>query len=183
MRIGLLALQGGFAAHRAPLQALGHAVVEVRTPAELATVQGLVLPGGESTTQLKLIDRWQLRAPLQAFVTAGHPVLATCAGLIVCARTCAGLDPLVPLGVLDVSVRRNAYGRQLDSFEASSDVGEPLVFIRAPRIEAVGEVLVIDRYRGEPIWVRVGRLHGACFHPELSSSLAVHRAVFGEAGA
>lgn len=158
MTTGVLALQGGFGAH---LAALGAAGVEVRTAAELGQVDALVLPGGESTVQARLIERGGLRQALEQFVRSGKPVLATCAGLILCAR----------YGWLDVSVQRNAYGRQVDSFEAMDDSGtRRLVFIRAPRIERVGEgVEVLATLKGEPVLVRQRNVTGACFHPELGS--------------
>ncbi len=156
MVTGVLALQGGFGAH---LRTLGSAGIEVRTPRDLEQVEALVLPGGESTTQTRLIELGGLFAPLETFVRSGKPVFATCAGLILCAR----------YGWLDVTVRRNAYGRQVDSFEALDDSGtRRLVFIRAPRIERVGaSVEVLATLRGEPVLVRQGNVTGACYHPEL----------------
>jgi 5'-phosphate synthase pdxT subunit len=179
VRIGVLALQGDFSAHARALEALGHEVRLARRPADLDCVEGLVLPGGESTTQLRLLASSQLRAPIVRLIRDGAPVLATCAGLILVARTVT--DPAQEsLGLLDVAVARNAWGRQLDSFEATSDrEGLPLVFIRAPRIESVGEgVEVLDTFRGEPILVRQGNLVGATFHPELTGDAAVARRVF-----
>lgn len=191
MRVGVLALQGGFAAHAAALAACGHAPVEVRTSADLATVGGLVLPGGESTTMLKLLDWTGLAEPLDAFVRAGRPILATCAGLILAARQVTN-PPQRGFGWLDVAVARNAWGRQLDSFEARSDRRHgvtpydavpdalPLVFIRAPRITETGpEVEVLATFEGEPVLVRQGAFVGGTFHPELTEDRAVHRAVFG----
>jgi 5'-phosphate synthase pdxT subunit len=171
MRIGVLALQGAFAAHAIALEALGHSAVEVRTPDELGAVEGLVLPGGESTAQSRLIDSAGLDGPLDRFVRAGRPVLATCAGLILAAR----------YGWLDVEVERNAWGRQVDSFEAVDDAGRlPLVFIRAPRIRSTGPgVEVLAAYRGEAVLVREGAVTAATFHPELTACLDVHRAAFG----
>lgn len=153
---GVLALQGGFQAH---LRRLGPQAIEVRTPADLARVSSLVLPGGESTTQAKLIELGGLRAPLEEFVHSGMPVFATCAGLILAARW----------GWLDVTVKRNAYGRQVDSFEALDDSGtRRLIFIRAPRIERVGAgVEVLATLKGEPVLVQQRNVTGACFHPEL----------------
>jgi 5'-phosphate synthase pdxT subunit len=158
-RVGVLALQGGFQAH---LEALGGRGVEVRLPKHLDGLDALVLPGGESTTQGMLIHRAGLRGALEDFVRSGKPVLATCAGLILCAR----------YGWLDVDVQRNAYGRQLDSFEALSDDGaHHLVFIRAPRITRTGhKVEVLATLNGEPVLVRQGKLTGATFHPELVRS-------------
>lgn len=180
MNVGLLALQGGFALHAPPLRALGHTVVEVRTAADLARVDGLVLPGGESTAMLRLIQRGALADALKAFVASGKPVLATCAGLILAAKHVVG--PEQPsFGFLDVGVARNAWGRQLDSFEGTDDSGKlPLVFIRAPRIvEWDDAVEVLATLDGEPVLVRQKNVTGATFHPELTPSLAVHRQVFG----
>jgi 5'-phosphate synthase pdxT subunit len=168
--VGVLALQGGFAAHGRALRDVGLEAREVRSPGELAALDGLVLPGGESTTQLRLIERHGLAGELEAFVASGRPVLATCAGLILAARS----------GWLDVEVERNAYGRQLESFEDLSDGdGRPLLFIRAPRIAALGSgAEVLARWRGEPVLVRTGAVTGAAFHPELTGDRSVHRLAF-----
>jgi pyridoxal 5'-phosphate synthase pdxT subunit len=180
-RVGVLALQGGFAAHAKVLARLGHTVVEVRTPEALRDLDGLVLPGGESTTQLKLIARAELEEPLRAFVASGRPVLATCAGLILAARCVSGPEQR-SFGWLDVAVERNAFGRQLDSFEAVTDAGLPALFIRAPRIREVGpRAEVIDRWKGEPIIVKQGNVVGASCHPELTESTVLHARVFGDA--
>ena len=188
-RIGVLALQGGYGPHLGMLRELGHDAIEVRSADELGGVEGLILPGGESTSQLRLIDRQNLSEALHHFVHRGHSVLATCAGLILAARRVVG--PEQPsMGWLDLSVERNAWGRQLDSFEAVSDpprfraLGSPLplVFIRAPRILEVGAAAqVLLTYRDEPILVRQGNVWGATFHPELSGDSALHRAIFGPA--
>ena len=181
-RVGVLALQGGYAAHEAMLADLGHTVVRVREPADLEGCEGLVLPGGESSTQLKLLPRYALDGPLEAFVRAGHPVLGTCAGLILAAREVQ--DPAQrSFGWLDVTVSRNAYGRQLDSFESTDDSGRyRLLFIRAPRILACGpEVEVLATLQGEPILVRQGAVYGAAFHPELTRDPWLHAQVFGDA--
>ena len=178
--IGVLALQGGFAAHAVALERLGHRAVLVRNVAALEGLSGIVLPGGESTTQLKLLESTRMLEPLAAFVRQGHPVLATCAGLILLAA-----DVLSPaqrsLGVLDVSVVRNGYGPQADSFEArSDDHATRLVFIRAPRITRVGAaVSVLSTHRGEPVLVRRGNVTAATFHPELTDDVTIHQASFG----
>jgi 5'-phosphate synthase pdxT subunit len=181
VRIGVLALQGGFAPHVRAVVAAGATAVAVRTAADARGLDGLVLPGGESTTMLELLGRERgLREALDAHVAAGRPVLATCAGLILAAREVR--DPAQPsLGWLDVSVSRNAWGRQLSSFEAMDDDGvHPLVLIRAPRIVRVGPgVEVLARFRGEPLLVRAGAITGATFHPELAGSLDVHRRALG----
>jgi 5'-phosphate synthase pdxT subunit len=180
-RIGILAVQGAFQRHADVLAQLGHTPVFIRAAADFHTLAGLVLPGGESTVQLQLIDRLELRRDLEAFLDSGHPVLATCAGLILLAKTVS--EPMqASFARLDVAVTRNAWGRQLDSFEAESDGPEPLplVFIRAPRIDRVGpDVEVLARYRGEPVLVRRGAVTAATFHPELSADTRVHAGVFG----
>lgn len=180
MQIGVLALQGGFALHTRPLLALGHEVVEVREAAQLEAVGGLVLPGGESTTMLRLIARHALREALARFAQSGRPLLATCAGLILAARKVVGPEQ-ESLGLLDVAVARNAWGRQLDSFEGTADKSTlPLVFIRAPRIVELGPAVeVLATLDGEPVLVRQGKATAATFHPELTASLEVHRQVFG----
>ena len=181
-RIGILALQGGVTPHTCSLQRIGCEVREVRVADDLRGLSGLVLPGGESTTQLRLIRRGGLEGPLTEFLRAGHPALATCAGLILAAQSVHDPDQH-SLGWLDVDVSRNAWGRQVQSFEAMSDNrGLPLVFIRAPRIVRVGDdVSVEDTLDGEPILVRQGRLWGASFHPELADDSSVHALVFGRA--
>ena len=186
-RIGVLALQGGYHPHLDVLRRLGHDAIEVRSRNEFRDLDGLVLPGGESTSQLRLIHRQNLSEALHQLVRSGHAVLATCAGLILAARRV--VHPEQPsMGWLDVTVERNAWGRQLDSFEAASDpprfraLGSavPLVFIRAPRIQEVGpETEVVLTYRDEPILVRQGNVWGATFHPELSGDSSLHRAIFG----
>jgi pyridoxal 5'-phosphate synthase pdxT subunit len=183
-RVGILALQGGVAPHARALEALGHRPVHVRAPGDLEGVGGLILPGGESTAQLRLIDRAGLAAPLGRAIARGVPVLATCAGLILAAARVTG--PAQPsFGWMDVAVARNAWGRQVNSFEASADAGAegdplPLVFIRAPRIVALGPgAEVLATFEGEPVLVREGNVTGATFHPELTADLRVHRRVFG----
>jgi 5'-phosphate synthase pdxT subunit len=182
-RIAVLALQGGFAAHARRVEELGHAPFEARTPRDIEPAEGLVLPGGESSAQLLLIERFGLEASIRAFAASGRPVLATCAGLILVATSVTSPEQR-SFGLIDVDVARNAYGRQLDSFEATAD-GEqelPLVFIRAPRIMRTGPgVLVLATLSGEPILVRQGNVTAATFHPELTGDARVHRAVFGPA--
>ena len=178
-RVGVLALQGDFACHQSTLSALGAEAVRVSLPGDLNDLDALVIPGGESTTMLRLIEATGLRAPLERFVRE-RPVLGTCAGLILLARESAGL-PQPTLGVLDVTVERNAYGRQIDSF--SDELEAPIlgghlhgVFIRAPRIRRVGaEVEVIVRRGDEPVGVRQGSAVGIAFHPELTQDLRLHR--------
>ena len=186
--VGLLTLQGDYDKHRRVFGALGAETYDVRRPAELAAVSCLVIPGGESTTLTRLVDRVGLREPLLEFA-AHHPVMGTCAGLIMMAsrltgekRSDFGVDPL---GLLDCTVLRNGYGRQIDSFTAPLEIGRldgsresfPAVFIRAPRITAVGvKIEVLASYRQEPVIIRQGRLVGIAFHPELTADLRIHRA-------
>jgi len=178
-RIGVLALQGDFACHQRSLAALGAEAVRITLPRDLDGVEALVMPGGESTTMLRLLDSTGLGAPLERFVRE-RPVLGTCAGLILLARE-SGELPFPTLGVLDVTVERNAYGRQIDSFSDALDapaLGGAIhgVFIRAPRIRRVGPgVEVIVRHREEPVGVRQGKAVGIAFHPELTQDLRLHR--------
>ena len=173
--VGVLALQGGFAAHVAALRRARIGAVEVRRANELEGLRGLVLPGGESTAMLSLLRRRGLLAAVSEFGRQGHPVLATCAGLILAASP--------ELAWLDVTVRRNAYGSQRASFVAQSDDGvHDLVFIRAPRVDRVGSrVEVLARWHGEPVLVQQGNVVGATFHPELVSASQLHAKIFGAA--
>jgi len=177
-RVGVLAVQGAFERHARVLEALGIEPVYVRSPADFTGLDGLILPGGESTVQWKLLERLELEGPLLELAAAGRPVLATCAGLILVAARVS--QPVQRgLGLVDVHVARNAWGRQIDSFEDVSEGGRPLVFIRAPRILEVGpRVEVVDRYRGEPILVRQANVTCASFHPELTDDAGVHAMVF-----
>jgi len=180
-RIGILAVQGAVREHAEAIRAVGAEPVEVRLPRDLAEVDALILPGGESTTMRKMIDEYGLREPIRAFAAGGAPMFGTCAGMILLAdRLADGGDPVFPL--LDIEVRRNAYGRQLDSFEADLQIpvlGEaPLhgVFIRAPVVSEVGpaaEVLAVDP-DGRPIAVRQGRVLATAFHPELTPDRRLH---------
>jgi 5'-phosphate synthase pdxT subunit len=183
VRIGVLALQGDFALHAAALRRAGAEPAEVRKPAGLDDVEGLILPGGESTTLLHLMDAWDFQPAIRRFHASGRPLFGTCAGLIVLAREVE--SPRQPsLGLIDVTVERNSYGRQRESFEAEAEeatlgeAGGPLrmVFIRAPRIRRVGPgVEVLARHAGDPVLAREGRVLVASFHPELTEDLAVHR--------
>jgi pyridoxal 5'-phosphate synthase pdxT subunit len=170
-RIGILALQGGVAAHAKQLRALGSETREVRTPEDLIGLDGLVLPGGESTTMMLGIEREGLAVPLSDFVHAGAPVLATCAGAII-------LDD-DHLDLLDITCSRNAYGAQTHSFEDGILVeGAPYhgVFIRAPRITRVGDGVTVVATRGEePVGVRAGSISAYTFHPELTADDKIHR--------
>jgi 5'-phosphate synthase pdxT subunit len=182
VRVGVLALQGDFALHAAALRRCDVEPVEVRKPEALGAVDGLILPGGESTTLIHLMDAWDFWSALPAFHASGRPLFGTCAGLIVLAR-----DVESPrqrsLGLIDVTVERNAYGRQRESFEADAPavldgaaVTLRMVFIRAPRIRRVGpEVQVLARQGADPVLARQGDVLVATFHPELTADLAVHR--------
>jgi 5'-phosphate synthase pdxT subunit len=181
--IGVLGLQGGYKAHAQMLEALGHKTLEVRNPDEFASLAGLILPGGESTTQLKLIDRFNLKPEIDALIEAGKPVFATCAGMILCAKNVT--QPEQPsYGYIDIDVERNGWGRQLDSFEAKADGTDlELCFIRAPRITRIGkDVEVLATFNGEPVMVRQNNVTAATFHPELTEDSRVHAAIFGNTG-
>jgi 5'-phosphate synthase pdxT subunit len=184
MKIGVLALQGAFAEHVAALRAIGVEAVEVRLPEQLEDVDGLIIPGGESTTMRRLIARWGLREPIMALAAEGKPLFGTCAGMIVLSKQIdGGEEPVLPL--LDVTVERNAFGRQLDSFETELNV--PLlgdtpvhaVFIRAPVIESVGpNVDVIASLEdGRIVAVRERNVIATSFHPELAGETRFHRLV------
>ena len=181
-RIGVLALQGAVREHVAAIREVGAEPVEVRLPRDLVDLDALILPGGESTTMRHLIDAYNLREPIAAMARAGTPLLGTCAGMILLANRIADGDEPV-FGLLDLEVRRNGYGRQLDSFEADLDapsLGEaPLhgVFIRAPMVSATGpdvEILARDP-DGRPVAVRQGRVLATAFHPELTGDRRIHR--------
>jgi 5'-phosphate synthase pdxT subunit len=182
VKVGVLALQGAFAAHARVLRALEAEPREVRVPDDLGRVDALVMPGGESTTMSMLLMTSRLHQPVRERIDAGMPVLGTCAGLILLADSVRdGRADQVGFGVLDVDVRRNAFGRQIDSFEADLDVtgfDVPFhgIFIRAPIVERAGEgVEVLATYDGRPVLVRQGALLAAAFHPELSDDDRIHR--------
>jgi pyridoxal 5'-phosphate synthase pdxT subunit len=173
LRIGILAAQGDFAAHARVLRPLGATPVEVRTTEQLCDLDGLVIPGGESTTMSRAIERDGLEAPIRAHAEDGRPVLGTCAGMIILDRD--------HLGLMDTVARRNAFGRQLHSFEDDLEVEglgpDPVraVFIRAPWIEEAGpDVDVLARYDGHPVVVREGTLLACAFHPELTDDSRLH---------
>jgi 5'-phosphate synthase pdxT subunit len=194
LRIGVLALQGDFARHRQALERCAGAggppavetptveTVEVRKPEDLEGLDGLVVPGGESTTLLKLMDAWGFVPALARLHAAGTPIFGTCAGLILLAREVE--NPRQPsLGFIDATVERNAYGRQRESFEATGEVAldgpaQPveMVFIRAPRIRRLGAgVRTLARHGDEPVLARQGNVLVATFHPELTDDPAIHR--------
>jgi 5'-phosphate synthase pdxT subunit len=178
MRVGVLSIQGDFEAHRRRLEALGAEVSLVRRPDQLAALDALVIPGGESSTMLRFLERDGFFEALRSFARS-KPVFGTCAGAILLARAVEN-PPQPSLGALDISVRRNAYGRQLESSIQLSEAGLPggpmeMVFIRAPRITATGkDVEVLATCHGEPVLVRQGKVMAATFHPELSSDTRVH---------
>ncbi|MGK2955627.1 MAG: pyridoxal 5'-phosphate synthase glutaminase subunit PdxT [Solirubrobacterales bacterium] len=173
MRIGVLAVQGGFAAHAAHLNSVGARAVEVRTPEDFAGLDGLILPGGESTTITMGIESAGLGDSIAAHHAAGKPILGTCAGMIVADRD--------HLGLIDITTKRNAFGRQLASFEDDIDldriIDSPVrgIFIRAPWVEEMGEgVEVLATVRDHPVAVREGTVTAISFHPELTADDRVH---------
>ena len=181
--VGVLALQGDVLEHLRALRRCGARAVEVRTPADLEAVEGIVLPGGESTTIGKLLERSGLLEPLRERIRAGLPAFGTCAGMILLSAELAQ-DRVQPLlGLLGVRTRRNAYGRQVDSFDVALDVtgidGGPVdvSFIRAPRVEEVlsDDVEVLAEVDGHPVVVRQGRILAAAFHPEVTGDDRLHR--------
>ena len=184
MKIGVLALQGAFREHLDTLAAIGVEGVRVREPADLAGVSGLILPGGESTTMRQLIERWGLRGPILDLAARGAPIFGTCAGMIVLSREIAGGEPPI-LPLLDITVERNAFGRQLESFEADLSVpvlgDRPVhaVFIRAPAVERTGPgVDVLARLDdGRIVAVRDRNVVATAFHPELAGETRFHRLV------
>ena len=175
--VGTLALQGDFEAHRKAIERAGARAVEVRTAAEMEACDGLILPGGESTTMLKLLEIENLAEPLRRF-GASKPIFGTCAGAILLAHQVSG-PAQASLSMLDIDVERNAYGRQVDSHVAQvswADGQLEAVFIRAPIIRRTGPgVHVVATYRGDPVWVEEGRHMVTTFHPELTSDARVHR--------
>lgn len=184
MKAGVLALQGDFREHARVFAELGASPVEVRTPEDLSRVDVLAIPGGESTTISKLARSAELVGPIVERASEGMPILGTCAGMIVMAKRVIGLEPL--LGLVDVTVRRNAYGRQVDSFEADVDV-EGVdhqvrgVFIRAPVVEDVGaDVRAIASLDGRPVVLEQGSLIVASFHPELVGETRLHEYLLGK---
>ncbi len=181
VKVGVLALQGDFAEHIAVLKRIGIETAEVRLPRDLEGVSGLIIPGGESTTLSYLMDLYDLRAPIQDMAAAGSPVYGTCAGMIMMAAELTEGRP-TPMGLMDIVVVRNAFGRQVDSFEADLEVpslnGGPFhaVFIRAPAITSIGHgVQVLARLPdGRPVAVQQGNLLATAFHPELTDDTRFH---------
>lgn len=182
MRVGVLALQGAFREHILDLEGLGAAAVAVRLPEQLDGLDGLILPGGESTAIAKLMRTYGFYDAVRARHAEGMAIWGTCAGAILMATEIADARPdQEPLGLMEAVVRRNAYGRQVDSFEADLDfahIGEPFpgVFIRAPLVEWVGErAEVLARHNGQIVAVREGNMLATTFHPELTGDPRIHR--------
>lgn len=188
MKIGILGFQGAVVEHQRHLAGIGHEPVIVRYPAQLDELDGIILPGGESTTMGKLLDRTGMMEPLRRKIQGGLPVWGTCAGMILLAKKLEN-DPAVHLGVMDITVRRNAYGTQIDSFDVDAVIPEagaeaiPLVFIRAPYITRVGEaVRVLCRIDGHIVAAREGNKLVTSFHPELTDHSGFHRYFAGMCG-
>ncbi len=180
MRIGVLGLQGDFREHVEMLSLLGVETLVVRLPEDLKLIDGLIIPGGESTTMGRIMENVGLKEPLIERIKSGMPVYGTCAGMILLSREVRGYEqPL--LGVLDAVVERNAYGRQVESFEVDIEIpalGERpfrAVFIRAPKIVKISEgVETLAEYEGSPVLVRQGKILASSFHPELTSDTRIH---------
>lgn len=175
-------MQGAFSEHVTALEGVGAKTRLVKTREDLAGLDGIVLPGGESTTMTMLMERVGLLEPLRTAIANGLPTLATCAGMIVLAREVTdGMDGQRGMELLDVSVKRNGYGRQVDSFEAALDVASldgkkfPGVFIRSPLVESTGKAEVIASHEGHPVAVRQGAILALCFHPELTGDRRLHQ--------
>ena len=177
--IGILALQGGYEAHAKVIERLGARAVLVRNPEELDGLDGLIFPGGESTTMLKLLVRYDFFPALERWYQKGLPTFGTCAGLILLAKYVSNPEQK-SLGWLNAAVTRNGWGRQLDSFEAMDDDAQfPLCFIRAPRITEVAQTVEItSTLNGEPICIQEKHVFGATFHPELTESTLLHQHIF-----
>jgi len=174
-------MQGDFAEHVRALEACGARTRLVKASEDLDGLDGLVLPGGESTTMTMLMEREGLQEPLRNAIANGLPTLATCAGMIVLAREITdGMDGQRGMGLLDIAVRRNGYGRQVESFEAAIDIAGlegksfPGVFIRSPLVESSGSAEVVATYEGHAVALRQGRILALCFHPELTSDRRLH---------
>jgi 5'-phosphate synthase pdxT subunit len=179
--VGVLALQGDVAEHLAALEAIGTRSIEVKTERDLASVDALIIPGGESTTVIRLLNRFGLVAPIKSRVHAGMPLWGTCMGMIVAAHDVAGLGQET-LDLIDITVRRNAFGRQIASAEVALPIPVlgpqpfPAVFIRAPWIERAGPgVEVLATLEGHGVFVRAGNVMATSFHPELTGDQRVHR--------
>ena len=181
MKIGVLALQGAVTEHIQMLSALNAEAIPVRLPAELDGLDALIIPGGESTTISKLLVDYGLMEPIRKLAKKGFPIFGTCAGLVLLAKKVPDFK-YEPIGMMDIEVRRNAFGRQVDSFEADLKIPTlhdgtfHAVFIRAPIVEKVaGDVQVLCQLKGKPVAVRQGNLLGCAFHPELTNDLRIHK--------
>lgn len=182
MKIGVLGIQGAIQEHLSILRKAGVEPSWVKDRKELDSVTALVMPGGESTTMIKLLKRFEMWETLRDRIEDGMPVLATCAGMILLSKTIENVVNQDSLGVLDISVKRNGYGRQINSFEVDLQIDEigpepfRAVFIRAPKIESIcDEVRVLTSYEELPVLVRQGNVLAASFHPELTGDLRIHR--------
>lgn len=181
MKIGILGFQGAVIEHQRHIEKIGHEAIIVRYPEQLAELDGMILPGGESTTIGKLLNRTGMMEPLRERIREGLPVWGTCAGMILLAKELEN-DSVRHLAVMDITVKRNAYGTQIDSFDVNVEIPEvstgeiPLVFIRAPYITSVGEgVKVISRIDGHIVAARENNMLVTSFHPELTDCSAFHR--------
>lgn len=182
MKVGVLALQGAFIEHAEILSKIGVQVTQVRLPEDLKQISALIIPGGESTTISKLMTDYGILKPLKDFIQSGMPLLGTCAGLILLANRIVEDHRVNGIGILDITVRRNAYGRQVNSFEADLDIpvlGEEKfrgIFIRAPQIESVSSnVEVLANFNNTPVAIKQKNIIACTFHPELTSDLRFHR--------
>jgi len=182
LKIGVLGIQGAIQEHLSILRKAGVEPSWVKDRKELDSVMALVMPGGESTTMIKLLKRFEMWETLRDRIEDGMPVLATCAGMILLSKTIENVVNQDSLGVLDISVKRNGYGRQINSFEVDLQIDEigpepfRAVFIRAPKIESIcDEVRVLTSYEESPVLVRQGNVLAASFHPELTGDLRIHR--------
>jgi len=182
LKIGVLGIQGAIQEHLSILRKAGVEPSWLKDRKELDSVTALVMPGGESTTMIKLLKRFEMWEALRNRIEDGMPVLATCAGMILLSKTIENVVNQDSLGVLDISVKRNGYGRQINSFEVDLQIDEigpepfRAVFIRAPKIESIGgEVRVLTSYEESPVLVRQGNVLAASFHPELTGDLRIHR--------
>jgi 5'-phosphate synthase pdxT subunit len=181
MKVGILSLQGAFMRHKEKLESLGAETQLVRSPQELELVQAIVLPGGESTTMIKLLHSFGLTEPLEHRIRRGMPVFGTCAGMILLAKELEG-SYQYSLGAMDITVKRNAYGRQQESFEAEIPLNLPnapstkAIFIRAPQVTKLGSnVEILAQHQGKAVLLRQGPMLACSFHPELGESWDIHR--------
>lgn len=182
MKIGVLGIQGAIQEHLLALNSAGAEAIWVKDSKELSSVKALVMPGGESTTMIRLLKRFEMWELLKERLKSGMPAFATCAGMILLSKAIENVSNQDSLSALDISVKRNGYGRQINSFEADIQIDEigtepfRAVFIRAPKIESTGrEVAVLASYDGSPVLVRQNRVIASSFHPELTDDLRIHK--------